>query len=172
MRRRPPGVVAFAAGAPSGGGPGATRGFTLIELILTVGLVAAMAGMALPVAHTMERRARELELRQDLRMMRRAIDAYRYTVQAVPTAKRNATAEDWPEDLDVLVEGTDLGTAKEVKVKFLRRIPRDPLTGKDEWGKRSSKQDYDSDSWDSVNVFDVYSLAEGKALDGTSYRDW
>ncbi len=151
-------------------GPGG--GFTLVELALTVGLLAVMAGMALPVAHTLERRARELELRQDLRMMRRAIDAYHYTCSVVPTAKRNATAEDWPEDLDVLVEGLDLGLAKEVKVKFLRRIPRDPMTGKDEWGKRSNKQDADETTWDSVNVFDVYSLAEGKALDGTSYRDW
>jgi general secretion pathway protein G len=70
------------------------------------------------------------------------------------------------------VEGLDLGLAKEIKVKFMRRIPKDPLTGTDEWGKRSNKQDPDDDLWDSVNVFDVFSLAEGKGLDGTEYKTW
>jgi general secretion pathway protein G len=149
------------------------RGLTLVELLCAVSLMAILAGVALPVAHTMERRARELELRQSLRTMRRAIDAYHFTVQAVPTAnKKDATAENWPEDFDVLVEGIDLGLAKEIKVKFLRKVPRDPLTGKDEWGKRSSKQDPDDDMWDSQNLFDVFSLAEGTALDGTEYKTW
>ncbi len=148
------------------------RGFTLVELVLSISLLAMMAGLALPVAHTMERRARELELKQNLRLMRRAIDSYHFTVQAVPTAKKNATAEDWPEKLEDLVKGMDLGLAKEVKVKFLRRIPRDPLTGKDEWGVRGSHQDPDEDMWDGSNVFDVYSKAEGKALDGSLYKEW
>jgi len=147
-------------------------GFTLVELVCVSTLLVLMAGMALPVAHVMERRARELELKQTLRRMRRAIDAYHWTVKQVPSAKENATAEDWPEDLDVLVEGLDLGLAKEIKVKFLRRIPVDPLTGEAEWGKRSSKQDLDDDSWDGTHVFDVFSLAEGTALDGTEYKDW
>ena len=145
---------------------------SLLELVLAASLVAVMAGLALPVAHTMERRARELELRGTLRQMRRAIDAYRFTVQAVPTAHKDVTAEDWPKELEVLVEGIDLGLAKETKAKFLRHIPRDPLTGKTEWGLRSSKQDPDDTLWDGVNVFDVYSLAEGKALDGTLYSEW
>jgi general secretion pathway protein G len=148
------------------------HGFTLVELLCAMTLAALLVGIALPVQHVMLRRARELELRQTLRSMRRAIDAYHSTVQVVPTAKKDATAEDWPEDLDVLVEGLDLGLAKEVKVKFLRRIPKDPLTGSDEWGKRSNKQDPDDDMWDSVNVFDVYSQAEGKGLDGTEYKTW
>lgn len=148
------------------------QGFTLVELLCAMTLAALLVGIALPVQHVMLRRARELELRQTLRSMRRAIDAYHHTVQVVPTAKKDATAEDWPEDLDVLVEGLDLGLAKEVKVKFLRRIPKDPLTGSDEWGKRSNKQDPDDDMWDSVNVFDVYSQAEGKGLDGTEYKTW
>ncbi len=147
-------------------------GFTLVELVCCTFLLTIMAGIALPVAHTMQRRARELELRQDLREMRRAIDAYHFTIKAVPTAQENATAEGWPEELEILVEGLDLGLAKEVKVKFLRRIPRDPMTGEAEWGKRSTKQDADDDSWDGVNVFDVFSLAEGKGLDGTEYKTW
>lgn len=148
------------------------RGFSLVELACTMFLIGIMAGVALPVAHTMERRARELELRQHLREMRRAIDSYNHVIRIVPSAKQNATDEDWPEDLEVLIEGLDLGLAKEVKVKFLRRIPIDPLTGKDEWGKRSSKQDPDDTSWDSTHVFDVFSLAEGEALDGSKYSEW
>ena len=152
--------------------PTGDRGFSLVELCATIFLLGIMAGIALPIAHTLERRARELELRRVLREMRRAINEYHHVVQTVPTAKQNATDEDWPEDLDVLVEGLDLGLAKEVKVKFLRRIPVDPLTGEAEWGKRSSKQDRDDDSWDNSHVYDVFSLAEGKALDGTEYSTW
>ncbi|MCU0223903.1 MAG: type II secretion system GspH family protein [Acidobacteria bacterium] len=148
------------------------RGVTLVELFVVVFLLTAMAGLALPVAHRLERRAQEIELKRSLREMRRAIDSYHYVVQTVPSAKKDATAEDWPDDLEVLVEGLDLGLAKELKVKFLRRIPRDPLTGEAEWGKRSSKQDPDDEMWDSQNLFDVYSLAEGKALDGTEYKTW
>ncbi len=152
--------------------PATARGFTLVELMCAITLASLLAGVALPVQHVMMRRAKELELRQALRTMRRAIDSYHYTVQSVPTAKKDATAEDWPDELEVLVEGLDLGLAKEVKVKFLRRIPKDPITGSDEWGKRSNKQDPDDDLWDSVNVFDVFSLAEGKGLDGTEYKTW
>lgn len=153
-------------------GAGSKRGFTLIELLCCVFLLSLMAGVALPVAHVMDRRARELELRKDLRVMRRAIDAYHFAVAQLPGADVNATAEGWPEELDDLVEGFDPGGAKPITVKFLRRIPVDPLTGEQEWGFRSHKQESDDDSWDGVNVFDVYSLAEGKALDGTEYKDW
>ncbi len=148
------------------------RGFTLAELACAVFLLGVMAGIALPVAHVVERRTKELELRQTLRKMRRAIDTYNFVVKSVPSAQQNATAENWPEELEDLVEGVDLGLAKEVRVRFLRRIPRDPLTGEAEWGIRSNKQESDDDSWDNVNVFDVYSLAEGKALDGTEYSTW
>jgi len=150
------------------------KGLTLVELLCALTLMALMAAVAMPVAHVMHRRAKELELKQHLRTMRRAIDSYHQVILMVPGAKQNASAtdEDWPEDLDVLVEGLDLGLAKEVKAKFLRRIPVDPLTGEAEWGKRSNKQDEDDDLWDSQNVFDVFSLAEGKALDGTEYKTW
>lgn len=152
----------------------AQAGVTLVELVLAAGLLALLAGIAMPVAHTMQRRARELELRQNLRLIRHAIDSYRYTVQAVPGAQQqtNMTAEGWPEDLDVLVEGVDLGLASGKKARFLRRIPVDPLTGEAEWGKRSSKQEPTDDMWDGTNVFDVFSLAEGEGLDGTPYKEW
>ena len=148
------------------------RGFSLVELSATVALLGVMAGIALPVAHTMQRRVKELELKRELREMRRAIDAYHQLVQIVPTAKDDATDEPWPDELEVLVEGVDLGLAKEVRIKFLRKIPIDPLTGEAEWGQRSNKQDMDDESWDSENVFDVFSLAEGTALDGSEYKDW
>ena len=150
------------------------RGFSLVELMCCVTLLVVMAGIALPVAHVMHRRAAELELRQTLRKMRRAIDAYHHTVKAVPSAQQNldAAAGFWPEELEVLVEGLDLGLAKDIRVKFLRRIPRDPISGEAEWGMRSSKQEADASTWDGVNVFDVHSLADGEALDGTKYRDW
>lgn len=147
-----------------------TAGFTFVELVLTVSLMAMLAGVALPLASTMERRTRELELRQDLRLLRRAIETYHLTVEIHPAPSVNLTAEGWPEDLDVLVEGIDLGLP--VKTKFLRRIPVDPFTKKAEWGKRSKKQDPDDSMWDGVNIFDVYSLAEGTALDGSRYREW
>lgn len=154
--------------------PGRQRGFSLVELICCVFLLSIMAGIALPVAHVMQRRTAELELRKTLREMRRAIDSYHHTVKAVPSAQQNldAAAGFWPEEMEVLVEGIDLGLAKEIKVKFLRRVPRDPITGNTEWGKRSSKQEPDASTWDGVNVFDVYSLAEGEGLDGTEYREW
>jgi general secretion pathway protein G len=160
----------------TGFGPGRVteRGFTVVELMCCVFLMVIMAGIALPVAHVMERRAAELELRRHLREMRNAIDAYYHVVEHVPSAqqKLDVSAGFWPEELEILVEGVDLGLAKDVKVKFLRRIPIDPITGEDEWGMRSSKQDADARTWDSVNVFDVYSLADGEALDGTEYREW
>jgi general secretion pathway protein G len=148
------------------------RGFSLVELCIVIFLMAIFAGIALPVAHTMERRAREMELKKSLREMRRALDSYNHIVQVVPSAKEDATDANWPEELEVLVEGLDLGLAKEVRVKFLRRIPVDPLTGEAEWGKRSSKQDADDDMWDGDHVFDVFSLAEGEALDGSEYKEW
>ncbi|MDH3285003.1 MAG: type II secretion system GspH family protein [Acidobacteriota bacterium] len=153
---------------------GGCSGFTLVELMCVIFLLTILAGIALPVAHTMERRARELELRQELRKMRRAIDSYHFTIEAVPGLKeqQDATAEGWPDDLDVLVDGLDLGQAAEIKVKFLRRIPKDPLTGDDEWGKRSHKQDPDDDLWDGTSVYDVFTTAEGDGLDGTPYSEW
>lgn len=153
--------------------PGRPRGFTLVELVCATFLLTVLAGIALPVAHTLERRSRELELKQTLRTIRRALDTYHFTVTAVPNSPDvDETLGGWPDDLDKLVEGIDLGLAAEVKVKFLRRIPRDPLTGKAEWGKRSSRQAPDEDAWDGFNVFDVFSLAEGKGLDGTPYKQW
>ena len=143
------------------------RGFTLIELIVATAILAILVGAALPVARTVVYREREHELRQDLWMMRDAIDRYK------EAADRGAFqiklgSEGWPPDLDTLVTGVDVAGKK---LKFLRKIPVDPVT-KQEWGMRSVQDDADSTSWGGQNVFDVYSKSDQAALDGTKYKDW
>jgi len=151
---------------------GSQRGLTLVELITTMTIMVILAGVALPVAHTMERRRRELELRQTLREVRTAIDEYHLVIQRVPTAQVEADDEGWPDDLEILVEGIDLGLPSGLRARFLRRIPKDPMTDDVEWGRRSSKQEPDADSWDRSHVYDIFTLSEATALDGTEYRTW
>lgn len=142
-------------------------GFTLIELIVSTMILMILVGAAVPIAKNAIAKAREQELRQDLWMIRDAIDRYK------DAADRNAFqtkvgSEGWPPDLDTLVTGVDVAGKK---IKFLRKIPVDPITKK-EWGMRSMQDDKDSDSWGGQNVFDVYSKTDQTALDGTKYKDW
>ena len=146
------------------------RGFTLAEMVMVVALVALLASMVLPVAKFTVKRRKETELRLALRLMRTAIDEHkRLSDQGMIPIK--VGGEGYPEELEVLVEGVDL-VGQEVKRKFLRRIPRDPMTGDYEWGLRSYQDEWDSDSWGGENVYDVYTLSDGVALDGTEYKDW
>jgi general secretion pathway protein G len=146
------------------------RGFTLAELVMVAALIAVLSTMALPVAKFTVKRRKEAELRLALRLMRNAIDEHkRLSDQGLIPLELGG--EGYPEDLDVLVEGVDL-VGQETKRKFLRRIPIDPMTGEQEWGKRSYQDDPDSDSWGSENLYDVYSLSDGTAIDGTKYKDW
>src|SRR6266478_5575248 len=143
------------------------HGFTLIELIVATAILSILVGMAIPMAKNAVNRERERELRQDLWMMRDAIDRYK------DAAERGAFqikvgSEGYPPDLDTLVTGVDVAGKK---LKFLRRIPVDPMT-KQEWGMRSMQDDKDSDSWGGQNVFDVFSKSDQVALDGTKYKDW
>ncbi len=143
-------------------------GLTLVELIVTVAILAVLASAAIPLTKLEVKRQKERELRYDLWQMRDAIDRYK------DAADRNAfqTKVDsfgYPPDLQTLVNGVDV---QGKKVRFLRRIPVDPMTGKDEWGLRSMQDDPDSDSWGGQNVFDVYSKSDGTALDGTKYNTW
>ena len=144
------------------------RGLTLIELIVTVAILAILASAAVPVARFKVKRDRERELRRDLWEMRDAIDHYKDAADR-GAFQTKVASQNYPPDLDTLVNGVDV---QGKKVKFLRRIPLDPMTGKAEWGMRSMQDDPTSDSFGGQSVFDVYSKSQGTALDGTKYADW
>ena len=144
------------------------RGFTLIELIIATAILIALSGLVVPLARVQIKRARERQLRAALWEIRDAIDRYK------DAADRGAFqikvgSEGYPPDLDTLVSGVDVGGKK---LKFLRRIPIDPMINSTDWGLRSMQDDPTSDSWDGENVFDVYTKSQGAALDGTKYKDW
>lgn len=146
------------------------RGFTLAELVMVAALIAILSSMALPVAKFTVKRRKEAELHLALRQMRTAIDEYkRMSDQGLIPLKLGS--EGYPEDLDILVEGVDV-VGQPIKRKFMRRIPMDPMTQDYEWGKRSYQDEPDSNSWGRQNLYDVYSLSDGTALDGTEYKDW
>lgn len=146
------------------------RGFTLAELVMVVALVSVMAAVALPTGKFIAKRSREAELHLALRQMRGAIDEYKKLADQGMIQVMLGT-EGYPKDLEVLVEGVDL-VGQTVKKRFLRRIPLDPMTGKDEWGKRSYQDEPDSRSWGGQNIYDVYSLSAATAMDGTKYGKW
>jgi general secretion pathway protein G len=150
------------------------RGFTYLEMMATAGILAILASAILPLARVTRTREKEISLRRELRTMRTAMDEYK---KAVDGGKIGGTdvrlgSEGYPPDLDTLVEGVNVVGRVEMKIKFLRRIPIDPMTGKAEWGMRCYQDAPDSTSWCGQNVWDVYSQSQGKALDGTNYRDW
>lgn len=149
---------------------GSGRGFTLAELVMVVAMVSVLAAVAIPTARFTMRREREAELRLSLRQMRTAIDDFKRLSDQGMIQVQLGT-EGYPKELELLVEGVDI-VGQTVKRKFLRRIPLDPMTGKAEWGKRSYQDDADSTSWGGQNVYDVYSLSDATALDGTKYKDW
>jgi general secretion pathway protein G len=143
-------------------------GLTLVELIVTVAILAILASAVVPLARFRVKREKERELRYELWQMRDAIDRYR------DAADRHAfqvkvDSQNYPPDLDTLVKGVD---AQGKKLKFLRRIPVDPMTGKAEWTMRSMQDEPNSDSWGGQNLFDVASKSQATALDGTKYSDW
>lgn len=144
---------------------------TLLELIIATSILLILASAALPVTRYTVRRQQETELRWALREMRTAIDRYK------DLADRNLIqvelgTEGYPPDLETLVRGVNLAGAPDRRVRFLRRVPVDPITRQADWGLRSVQDDYDSSSWGGQNVFDVYSRSNGTALDGTRYREW
>ena len=158
-------------GRPSAGCvPGHEReaGVTLVELIVTVAILSILATAAIPIARFEKKREKERELRYDLWSMRSAIDHYKDAAER-HAFQTKVDSFNYPPDLDTLVNGVDV---QGKKVKFLRRIPVDPMTGKADWGERSMQDDADSTSWGGQNVFDVYSKSEGTALDGTKYATW
>jgi len=143
-------------------------GFTLVELIVAITIMMVLTMMAIPVARLGITREKEKELRYDLWMMRDAIDRYKDAADRGAFQTKVGT-ENYPPDLETMVSGVDVGGKK---IRFLRKIPVDPMTGKTEWGMRSMQDDPTSDSWGGQNVFDVYTKSEGTGLDGTKYKDW
>lgn len=145
---------------------------TLLELIIASAILLILASAALPLYRATVIRQREQLLREDLREMRNAIDKYKdYSDRNL--IRVQVGSEGYPPDLDTLVQGVRIGGAgAEHKLRFLRRIPVDPMTGRAEWRFRSVQDDPDSNSWGGKNVFDVYSKSTGVALDGTKYSEW
>jgi len=143
-------------------------GLTLVELIVTVAILAILAAGAVPLARFKVKREKERELHYDLWTMRDAIDKYKDAADR-GAFQTKVDSQNYPPDLETLVNGVDV---QGKKVRFLRHIPVDPMTGKPEWGLRSMQDDPDSDSFGGQSVFDVYSKSQGTALDGTKYHDW
>lgn len=146
-------------------------GFTLIELILACSIMLILAAIAIPLARVAIKRRKEADLRYDLRQMRTAIDRFKDAADK-NLIQVKAGTEGYPPDLQTLVKGVQLMGAKQERVRFLREIPKDPMTGSTDWGLRSVQDDMDAQSWGGQDVFDVYSKSIGTALDGTKYSDW
>jgi len=151
-----------------------TSGFTYIELIIATFILAILAAAVVPVAEVTAKRAKEVELRRDLRILRDAIDNFKQSVDLglIGGSDVELGSEGYPKDLEMLVEGVSQVGTVDKKLKFLRRIPMDPMTHSVEWGLRSYQDEPDSMMWGGRNVYDVYTTSRETALDGTNYRDW
>ena len=169
------------------------KGFTLIEMIVTFTILAILAAVAIPLARTAVKREKEIELRRSLRALREAIDAYKKLADE-NRIEYEDDSEGYPPDLETLVNGVEVSASRELTselsgssrrsrsqreeatekkiVKFLRRIPKDPMTNSYDWGLRSYQDDPDSENWGGENVYDVYTKSLGTALDGTKYKEW
>ena len=152
-----------------------SRGVTYLELVAVATIMMILASAILPLGRVAVRRERELELRRALREIRRGIDAYKGAVDAgqIGGTEVKLGSEGYPPDLETLVKGVNRVGALDRKLKFMRRIPVDPMTSSAEWGMRCYQDDSDSNSWCGENVYDVYSKSTAKALDGkTTYNTW
>jgi general secretion pathway protein G len=151
------------------------RGYTFIELLVVSAIVMLLASAIMPLARVTATRQREAELRRALRELRTAIDRYKDAADAqqIASLEIKVGSEGYPADLQVLVDGVAIqNDATGRKLKFLRRVPVDPMTHSTDWGKRSYQDNPDASRWGGQNVFDVYTKFEGTELDGTKYRDW
>jgi general secretion pathway protein G len=144
------------------------QGFTLLELMVATTILVILSTMAVPLARLTIQREKERMLRHDLWEMRDAIDRYKDAADR-SLFRTKVDSQNYPPDLETLVKGEDV---QGKKVRFLRQIPVDPMTGTKEWGLRSMQDDPESDSWGGQSVFDVYTKSQGMALDGTKYKDW
>ena len=151
------------------------HGFTFLELVIVTAILMILASTIMPMAQVTAQRQREVELRRSLREIRTAIDKFKDAVDQgqIPTTELEPGNEGYPPDLETLVNGVSAANdATGRKLKFLRKIPIDPMTNSTAWGKRAYQDRPDSQSWGGKNVFDVYSTYKGTGLDGTKYQDW
>ena len=151
------------------------RGFTFIELIIVSTILIILASAVMPLAKVTSQRQKEAELRRNLREIRTAIDKFKDAVDMglIPATEIRTGSEGYPPDLETLVEGVSVANdASGRKLKFLRKIPIDPMTNSTEWGLRAYQDRPDSFAWGGQNVYDVYTKSTGTGLDGTKYRDW
>ena len=144
---------------------------TLLELILACAILLILSSVALPIAKYSVVRAKEGELRHNLLEIRDAIDRYK-DASDHNQIRTEIGSEGYPADLETLAKGIQLGTSGDKKIRFLRKIPIDPMTGRADWGLRAVQDDPDSTHWSGKNVFDVYSKSTATALDGTKYSSW
>ena len=154
---------------------GQSGGYTFIELLVVSTIVLILASAVMPLARVTATRQREAELRRALREIRTAIDKFKDAadLQQISPLELKAGAENYPPDLETLVDGvTANNDATGRKLKYLRKVPVDPMTHSTDWGLRSYQDEPDAKSWGGQSVFDVYTKFEGTALDGTKYRDW
>jgi len=147
-------------------------GFTLLELVVTATVLMILASVAVPLARNGLKRQQELELRRSLREIRTAIDDYKKQAEQQKIKAPPPDANFYPESLELLVEGAPATGSLSKKIRFLRRIPVDPMTGKAEWGLRNTNDDANSTSWGGGHVYDVYTLSQGTGMNGIPYREW
>ncbi len=147
-------------------------GLTLVELIVAFTIMMVLSGMAVPLARYKVRREREKELRHALHEMRGAIDRYKDMADQGKLGQMKMDTNGYPENLDMLVDGVKVAGQVDQKIRFLRRIPKDPFTNSTDWGLRSTQDDPKAGAWGGQNVFDVYSKTTEKAGDGTPYSEW
>lgn len=149
-------------------------GFTYLELIIATVILAVLAAAIVPVSEVASKRAKEAELRAALRTMRTAIDEYKRAVDMglIGGMDVELGSEGYPEELEVLVKGVEQVGTTGKKLKFLRRIPIDPMTNSTDWGMRSYQDEPDSRMWGGQNVYDVFTKSQALALDGSKYSDW
>ena len=148
------------------------RGLTLVELIVAFTILMLLSAMAVPLARYKVRREREFQLQNALDGIRKAIDKYKDAADLGQLGTQKLDSDNYPESLEQLVEGVKASGAVDKKIKFLRRIPKDPMTNSYDWGKRSTRDDPKSQSFGGQNVFDVYTKSTEKARDGTPYSEW
>ena len=153
----------------------AVPGYSFVELLVVSTMLLVLASAVLPLSKVTVRRQREAELRRSLRVVRTAIDRHKDSVDLglIGGANVELGSEGYPENLETLVEGVEVvNDASGRKIRFLRRIPFDPMTQSTEWGLRSYQDDPDATSWGGDNVYDIFTTSDAIALDGTKYNEW